>query len=300
MNTNGDTLFGRFTGQSMLKQGERRIRLTPDPSTGDASPSLALLQEAVELEGSFGIVVGNIDGNTMFEARVEEVIPPILSGVLDKLLKEGAIDAEDMLPKVERSIRSLTGRAVEPSSRGRPVCALVVGHRKSAKGAVSADGSVVEFDFNSELAKEIKKRVTKARVQIVFRTNTTDGLKKLPAKVNAAAPHFILSLHCNAFNKKAKGTETLYFHTSSGGKKLARIVQKRLLSALELRNRGIREKKVGDRGAHLLKFTKAPCVICEPFFIDNDNDLAVALRRKKRLAAAYARAIDEAAAEFER
>jgi N-acetylmuramoyl-L-alanine amidase len=299
MKTSGDILFGRFTGQSKLKQGNRRIRLTPEPTTVAASGSLALLQEAVELEGSFGIVVGHIDGDTMFEAHVEEVIPPILSGVLDKLLKEDTIDAEAMLPKVERSVRSLTGRAVEPSSHSRPLCALVVGHRKSAKGAVSADGNVAEFDFNSELAAEIKKRVTKARVKIVFRANTTDGLRKLPAKVNAVGPHLILSLHCNAFNKIAKGTETLFFHTSANGKKLAKIVQTQLLNALELRNRGIREKKEADRGAHLLKFTKAPCVICEPFFIDNDEDLAVAMRRKKRLAAAYARAIDEAAAEFE-
>ncbi len=293
-----DILFGRFTGQSLLKHGNRRIRLTPESTTGAASASLPLLQEAVELEGSFGIVAGHIDGKTMFEARVEEVVPPILSGVLDKLLKEGAIDAEAMLPDVERSIRSLTGRAAEPSSRGRPLCALVVGHRKSAKGAVSTDGGVAEFDFNSELAAEIKKRVTKARVQIVFRTNTTDGLKKLPAKVNALGPHFILSLHCNAFNKVARGTETLFFHTSANGKKLAKIVQSQLLGALRLKNRGVREKKETDRGAHLLKFTKAPCVICEPFFIDNNEDLAVALRRKNRLAAAYARAIDEAAAEF--
>lgn len=298
MNSNNNILFGRFTGQSILKQGNRRFRLTPDSSDRAVRSNLTLLQEAVELEGSFGIVIGEIAGNTMYEARVEEVIPPILSGVLDKLLKEDTIDAEALLPKVQRSIRSLTGRAVEPSSRGRPVCALIVGHRKSARGAISADGSVVEYDFNSDLAREVKKRVTKARVQVVFRNNSTDGLRKLPAKVNALGPHFILSLHCNAFNNQARGTETLYFHTSAKGKKLAKIVQKRLLSALELKNRGIRDKKDADRGAHLLKFTKAPCVICEPFFIDNDGDLEIALRRKKRLAAAYAKAIDDAAVAF--
>lgn len=298
MSTIDDTLFGRFTGQSRLKQGDRRIRLTPDPNKGAPSSNLALLTEAVELEGSFGIVRGKLDGNTMFKAHVEEVIPPILSDVLDRLLKDGAIEAEAMLPKVQQAIRSLIGKVKTPSSRGRPLCALVVGHRQSSKGAVSSDGSVFEFDFNSDLAKDIKKRVTKARVQIVFRDNTTNGLKKLPAKINAIGPHFILSLHCNAFNKTAKGTETLFYHTSKRGKKLATIVQKRLLDALALKNRRIKNKKEGDRGAHVLKFTNAPCVICEPFFIDNDGDLAVALRRKKSLAAAYARAIDEAAEVF--
>ena len=297
MDTGSDTVFGRFTGQSMLTQGDRRIRLSPDPrDRAHTDPSL--LQEAVELEGSFGIVVGTIDGDTMFDANVTEVVPPVLSSVLDKLIAKGEIDAEALLPTVERSIRSLTGRTVEPSTRGRPLCALVVGHRKSAKGAASVDGRIVEFDFNNQLAKEIKKRVTKARVQIVFRSNTTDGLRKLPAKINALGPHFILSLHCNAFNTKAHGTETLFFHTSSKAKKLANIVQKQVVGALELKSRGIRKKTDADRGAHLLKFTNAPCVICEPFFIDNDRDLAVGLRRRKRLAAAYAKAIDKAAAAF--
>lgn len=298
MSTNGDTLFGRFSGQSKLKQGSQRIRLTPEQNPGTRISSPALLTEAVELEGSFGIVVGELDGDTLYEARVEEVVPPILSGVLRRLLRQGALDVETMLPKVQQSIRSLVGEVKTASGRGKPLCALVVGHRKSARGAVSADKSVTEFDFNSELAKDIKKRVNKARVRIVFRDNTPNGLSKLPAKINAIGPNLILSLHCNAFNNKATGSETLYFHSSKRGKKLASIVQKQLLGALELKNRKIRAKKDGDRGASVLKFTHAPCVICEPFFIDNDRDLEVALRRRKSLAAAYARAIDNAAQEF--
>ena len=180
MSTNEHTLFGRFTGQSKLKQGRERIRLTPEENTDARSSKPALLTEAVELEGSFGIVIGNLDGNTLYEARVEEVVPPILSGVLDRLLKQGALDVDTMLPKVQQSIRSLTGNAKEPSGRGNPLCALVVGHRKSAKGAISRDRSVNEFDFNTELAREIKKRVTAARVKIIYRDNTPNGLSRLP------------------------------------------------------------------------------------------------------------------------
>jgi len=224
-------------------------------------------------------------------------VPPILSGVLDRLLRQGALDTEAMLPKVQQSIRSLVGEVKPSSGRGRPICAVVVGHRASARGAVSSD-NVTEFDFNSELARDIKRRVRKARVQIVFRDNTTNGLSKLPAKINALGPSFILSLHCNAANKTASGTETLYFHSSKGGKTLASIVQKELLGALKLRDRKIKPRTDSDRGAGVLKFTDAPCVICEPFFIDNDNDLGTARRRMKSLAAAYARAIDSAAIKF--
>ena len=299
MSEPADTLFGRFIGQSKLKQDRRRIRLTPDSFMDDVeSRNLALLPEAVELEGSFGIVVGNIIDDTLYDARVEEVVPPILSGVLDRLLKQGALDVDTMLPKVQQSIRSLVGRDRAPSRRQKPLCALVIGHRKSARGAVSRDESVTEFDFNSDLAKDIKRRVSKANVKIVFRDNSPRGLSRLPAKINDVGPDFILSLHCNAFNHNATGTETLYFHSSKRGKKLAGIVQKQLLGALDLKNRRTKSKKDGDRGASVLKFTNAPCVICEPFFIDNDDDLDVATRRKKSLAAAYARAIDSAAVAF--
>lgn len=298
MSTNGDTLFGRFTGQSKLKQGRQRILLTPEENTGRRSSNRALLTQAVELEGSFGIVVGKLDGNTLYEAKIEEVVPPILSGVLDRLLKQDALDAEAMLPKVQQSIRSLVGDVKQPSGRGKPLCAIVIGHRKSSRGAASSDNNVTEFDFNSALAKDIKKRVTKARVSIVFRDNTTNGLSKLPAKINAIGPSFILSLHCNAANPTASGTETLYFHSSKRGKTLAAIVQKELVGALNLRNRRTKPRTDGDRGAIVLKFTDAPCVICEPFFIDNDADLDTAIRGRASLAAAYARAIDIAAEKF--
>ncbi|UCG13233.1 MAG: N-acetylmuramoyl-L-alanine amidase [Deltaproteobacteria bacterium] len=46
------------------------------------------------------------------------------------------------------------------------------------------------------------------------------------------------------------------------------------------------------RGGYLLRYTNAPCVIAEPFFIDNDEDLAKANEDLAGLAAVYATAID--------
>lgn len=295
MATHPDTLFGRFSGQSRLKQGRRFVNLTVDADDGAAGSEPAMLREAVELEGAFGIVRGRLDGNTLYEARIVEVVPPILSGTLDRLIKDDAIEVDALLPTVETTIRRLVGTTAEPAAEGDALCAVVVGHRASARGATSGDGHVTEFDFNSEVAAEIKRRVRKARVEIVFRENSTSGYSKLPAQLNRLKPHFIVSLHCNAFNGSATGTETLYFHTSSGGKTLAGIVQRHLLDALELSNRKIKPKQESDRGGSLLKLTNAPCVIAEPFFIDNDADLAVANRRKIGLANAYAAAIDETA-----
>ncbi len=66
---------------------------------------------------------------------------------------------------------------------------------------------------------------------------------------------------------------------------------------MELKNRHTVPRTEG-RGVVVLQHTVAPCVICEPFFISNDGDLALGTRRRIRLASAYAAAIDEAASVF--
>jgi len=167
--------------------------------------------------------------------------------------------------------------------------ALVVGHKSSAKGAKNPDFGVFEFDFNSRLAKDIQNKC-KEKTEIIYRTT----YKALPSNINAKNPEFIISLHCNAFNQQATGTETLYYHKSTNGKKLAKIIQKKLVAALGLTDRGIKGKTAEDRGGYLLRYTKAPCVICEPFFIDNLLDFETARQKYDDLVDAYARGIEEA------
>lgn len=160
--------------------------------------------------------------------------------------------------------------------------ALVVGHRKGSPGAVNKTTGISEFAFNSDLAEFIKAAVGFCQVEVVYRK----GYMGLPGKVNELQPDFIISLHCNAFNKKASGTETLYHHNSSKSKRLAEILQEETVACLGLPDRKIKARGVEDRGGYLLKNTNAPCVIWEPFFIDNDEDLIVAQCHKDELALA--------------
>ena len=139
----------------------------------------------------------------------------------------------------------------------------------------------------------IESRVTAADVHIVYRDNIPNGYSKLPAKVNQLKPKFIISLHLNAANKVANGSETLYYHNSRGGEQLAEILQKQFIKHLELKNRKTKPRRSGDRGITLLKYTNAPAVIGEPGFIDNKTDLTALMTNKEQLANAYAQAIDE-------
>jgi N-acetylmuramoyl-L-alanine amidase len=169
------------------------------------------------------------------------------------------------------------------------LCALVIGHKKSSPGARNSGANISEFEFNENLAIRIEGKVKVAEVQRIYR-RTYD---QLPDDINALHPDFIISLHCNAFDKTASGTSVLYYHKSTKGEELARILLKHLVEFLDLRNRGVSPKTTEDRGGYLLRYTHKPCVIAEPFFIDNDQDLAKAQADMEGLASAYAKAIDE-------
>ena len=167
--------------------------------------------------------------------------------------------------------------------------ALVVGHKASARGARNQELNISEYGFNDQLARDISDKSNEIDTVVIYR----DTYKGLPEDLNDINPEFIFSLHCNAFNRQASGTEVLYYHTSELGKRIATVFQKNLVKTLDLKDRGTKGKSAEDRGGYLLRYTSAPCIICEPFFIDSLTDFKTAKRRYKSLVAAYVSAIEE-------
>ncbi|MCC2540086.1 N-acetylmuramoyl-L-alanine amidase [Bacillus thuringiensis] len=85
-----------------------------------------------------------------------------------------------------------------------------------------------------------------------------------------------ISVHANAFNGNAKGTETYYYKSSKSEKTnphveesrvLAEKIQTRLVEALQTRDRGV---KHGD--LHVIRENDMPAVLTELTFIDNGID----------------------------
>ncbi len=70
------------------------------------------------------------------------------------------------------------------------------------------------------------------------------------------------------------------------------------IKALELPDRGIVPRTSEDRGGNLLRYTYAPCLIAEPFFINNDEDLRIAMENREQLITAYADTIVTIAMEI--
>lgn len=170
--------------------------------------------------------------------------------------------------------------------------ALIIGHSSTSQGASNKKAKLTEFNYNKGLVADIKNSLVSSGhkdVQIVYRKT----YEELPKQVNALKPDIVVSFHCNAYNETASGTEVLYWHKSVKGKKIATIFQKELLKALKLPNRGIKPKTSEDRGGYILRHTEAPCIILEPFFIDNDADLAIAQREHKAIVGAITTAFEK-------
>ncbi len=229
----------------------------------DAQPPESGQIDLSEYEGKIIEVSGDDSGNWIYSARVVEEAGPVRSDFLRKVFLKDEV----------RQKR----------------CALVIGHKKESPGAVNKNSDMNEYLFNEELVPLIEMKVKNAGIHRVYRRTYAT----LPSDINELDPDFIISLHCNAYNGHASGSEVLYYHRSPMGKEIAGILLEKVVNCLNLPDRGIKAKTAEDRGGYLLRYTMAPCVIAEPFFIDNDSDLEQAMEKLDDLAEAYAMAIDE-------
>lgn len=170
---------------------------------------------------------------------------------------------------------------------------LDIGHSKKKPGACNKADGICEFPFNDELASEIIDSYVGAHT---IKKSYRKDYDTLPDHINEQNPDYVISLHCNAFDETASYTTVLYYKDSQRSKRLAEILQRELVSALGLRDAGIKPIGEEDRGGSQVMNITCPNVIAEPFFIDNDSDLATAQARRKALIQAYIAAFGKAAA----
>ena len=281
-----DWLIGNLLADGRLETESGEVQLTtllrgaPEPPESEALPVA---------EGDVGkmvLVQGDLVGKVLFKAQVVEILPRMTGALMQMLVEKGIVS----MAEIKEHLSQLEDEEQEIVQQ-KKLCALVIGHKKSSPGAGNDRAGIHEFEFNEDLAIRIEKKTQNTKIQRVYRRTWGE----LPADINGLDPHFVLSLHCNAYNGQASGTEVLYYHKSKIGESIAKILQRHLVKFLGLRDRKIQPKTSEDRGGNLLRYTKAPCVIAEPFFIDNDKDLAKARDDVAGLAAVYASAIDEMA-----
>ena len=186
---------------------------------------------------------------------------------------------------------------------------LVPGHGGKAPkgeyqdfGAVSKDESVDEFHYYQDLIKNyIIPELEKEKIEYAYVERKTKKIMPY-AEINAVAEDgdFAIEFHYNAYDiESAQGSEYLYYPTSKGGLKLATILRDNISETMgfalrtnDKSKQGLRPTSTGN-GSPVLKNTKCPTVLIEPFFITNPEEFKKATENKKELAKAVVSAIKE-------
>lgn len=153
---------------------------------------------------------------------------------------------------------------------------LVPGHDFQSQGCHTTllDGTVInEYELVTRLVTDVFKEEQLRDIDLIVKGRNT--LRDLPDEINTLNADIVISCHLNAFNEATQGTEVLYAKGSKKGEALAADALAILNREMGLHNRGLKEIKLGDRGGYVLVRTLAPCILIEPFFLDNFNDAKV-------------------------
>ncbi len=161
-------------------------------------------------------------------------------------------------------------------------------------GAVNPVNGVTEAEICNQIARKVMIYLDRASCEVKFlqsnnlcgeypaHLNIVDEANKWPADI-------FISLHCNAFNEKANGTECLVFAKGSYAEDLANAIQNQIISSLGTVDRGVKERP----DLAVLKGTKMPAVLVEMAFIDNADDCSKLISKQDDFARAIARGVTD-------
>lgn len=96
------------------------------------------------------------------------------------------------------------------------------------------------------------------------------NLSNIVRNCNSHDVDLVISFHLNAYDGKANGVEVCYYDQQD----LAAKVSAQLAKDIGWKNRGARERRYGNERLYVLAETKAPAILIELGFIDNDADMA--------------------------
>ena len=121
----------------------------------------------------------------------------------------------------------------------------------------------------------------------------SDSLREVVSASNRADTDVFISIHCNACNGMAQGTETWHYYGSTEGEKLARCIQNQIVDALGTVDRGVKDAKPGVNGLYVLNNTDAVAVLVELAFIDHAGDAKLLREQRNEFARAIARGVTD-------
>ena len=145
-----------------------------------------------------------------------------------------------------------------------------------------------ESDVAKSVADLVERYLVKAGIEVVGNLQD-DSLYAITSAANESEADIFVSIHCNAFNGEAHGTETCVYPGSVRSQQLGNCVQRQIVDSLATTDRGLK-----DRGElYVLKRTDMPAVLVELAFIDNEDDAALLRDNQDDFARAIARGVTD-------
>ena len=149
-----------------------------------------------------------------------------------------------------------------------------------------------ECDVAKNVADLVAGYLIAAGVEVVVNLQS-DSLHEVVSSSNRAGADVFISIHCNACNGMAQGTEVWHYYSSDEGEKLAQCIQNQIVDALGTVDRGVKGAKPNVNGLYVLSNTDAVAVLVELAFIDHVGDAELLNSRQDEFARAIARGVTD-------
>lgn len=154
-------------------------------------------------------------------------------------------------------------------------------------GAVNSDIPLYENEVAWNVGNLVAKYLKAAGCEV--KVLQSESLKNIYETANDWNADYFVSIHCNAFNEIANGTETLTYPSDVQGYKLAECIQKQIVDSLDTFDRGLKART----DLAVLNGTNMPAVLVEMAFIDEENDAVLLRDRQDDFARAIARGVTD-------
>lgn len=168
-------------------------------------------------------------------------------------------------------------------------------------GALNADGTR-ECDIAADIGARVKRYLEAAGVECELMQSdnlapTSTGRSVYADRqgdtvtecANEWCADLFISIHCNAANGNARGTEVEIYQSGGASELLAHCIQDQIVNSLGTIDRGAKEMPQ----LLVLRYTDMPAVLVETAFIDNDDDCALLKDRTDEFARSIARGVTD-------
>ena len=149
-----------------------------------------------------------------------------------------------------------------------------------------------ECDVAKNVADLVAGYLAAAGVEVVGCLQS-DSLHEVVSASNNSDADVFISIHCNACNGAANGTEVWHFYGSGAGETLASCIQNQIVTSLGTTDRGTKGAKPGVNGLYVLSNTDAVAVLVELAFIDHEGDAELLGTQQDEFARAIARGVTD-------